>query len=700
MAADLGKQIFSQTGHNIVKNALIHQWVSLGFIEESNIFSTRQLSERYIKQLLGLSFLQLSKSPLTAGLSHEDVTLFTMHDLVHDIARLVMVDEILLDNKQDNSGGISYHYALLSNCFKPLESSTGYLAKIRALCFTNCREFRLSDGAFSSGKSLRVLDLSDCSIQKLPDYIGQLKQLRYLNAPGIQYQTIPNCISKLIKLMYLILRGSYEIVALPESNCSGIRELPESFGKLNKLNGEIHQDKLPLIGLPEVIGSLTNLKYLNLARCMDYVFGSPSTDQTDSFIGSISTFSNLEHLDLSKNKILCSIPESSSMLARLPECLTKKESLKVLNVMGCKLFEAKLPQSNFLFTLPHFVVHTGEGQSSSNLPLLEHAILDEFLELSRLENVKSTQEARSIKLIEKESINSLNLEWTGGADRFVEDMNVLGEMVPPNTLKKFVIEGYSSISFPSWVMNTGHHLPNLVSITLWDLPKCNSLPPFGQLPNLGEITLGRMHGIRRIDKGIYGGPGAFPRLIGFHLWAMHSLEELDFRDDLQTQVMFPMLQDMEISDCPKVRLKSSPPNAGNWTIILSDNVLSSRVERCHTSASSSSAVACLSDHLCKLVPMHQWVLLCHLPPLLHLHIDGCGDLSSASPEIIRALSSLKSLILEDNEKAEGLPRWLGELTCLQGLSLVGFQKLKDLEGNMRQLTSLQSLNLDGCSIME
>ncbi|XP_025877118.1 disease resistance protein TAO1-like [Oryza sativa Japonica Group] len=249
-------------------------------------------------------------------------------------------------------------------------------------------------------------------------------------------------------------------------------------------------------------------------------------------------------------------------------------------------------------------------------------------------------------------------------------------------------------------MNTGHHLPNLVSITLWDLPKCNSLPPFGQLPNLGEITLGRMHGIRRIDKGIYGGPGAFPRLIGFHLWAMHSLEELDFRDDLQTQVMFPMLQDMEISDCPKVRLKSSPPNAGNWTIILSDNVLSSRVERCHTSASSSSAVACLSDHLCKLVPMHQWVLLCHLPPLLHLHIDGCGDLSSASPEIIRALSSLKSLILEDNEKAEGLPRWLGELTCLQGLSLVGFQKLKDLEGNMRQLTSLQSLNLDGCSIME
>lgn len=812
---------------------------------------------------------------------HEDVTIFTMHDLVHDVARLVMIDEVLLTSEQANTDGISYHYALLSNCIEPLETSTDYPNKIRALRFMNCKKHRLDDGAFSSAKFLRVLDLSECSIQKLPDSIGQLKQLRYLNAPGVQDQMIPNCITKLIKLMYLSLRGSSKLLSLPESvgemeelmyldlsDCSGIRELPESFGKLKKLlhldfsdcscirslslclgsltelqylnlscssdlylpevqflgnltkleylnlscssnlfipgvqflgaltklnylnlssqhsnlqslpedfgslielkylslsgcdmivelprsfeklknlvhldlsccssllsipqalhglakleylnlslqNGEIHQDKLPLMGLPEVIGSLRNLRYLNLARCMDYVFDNPSTDQTDSFIGSISTFSNLEHLDLSENSVLRSLPESigslrmlhtlnlsgSSKLARLPECLIKMESLKVLNVKGCKLFEAKLPQSNFLFTLPHFVVHAGEGQSRSNLPLLEHAILDKQLELSRLENVKSTQEARSIKLIEKESINDLKLEWTRGADRYVEDMNVLEEMVPPSTLTEFKIEGYSSISFPSWVMNTGNHLPNLVRIILWDLPKCNSLPPFGQLPNLGNITLGRMHGLRRIDRGIYGGPGAFPRLTRFRLLAMHNLEELDFRDDLQTQLVFPVLHNMEISDCPKVRMKSSPPRAVNWTIILSDNVLSSRVERCHTSASSFSAVACLSVHLCKLVPMHQWLLLCHLPPLVDLHIEGCGDLSSASPEIIRALSSLESLTLEDNDQGEGLPRWLGELQCLQDLSLVGFQELKDLEGNMRRLTSLQSLDLYGCNTM-
>jgi hypothetical protein len=42
-------------GHKIVKDELIHQWVSLGF-------STWQLGERCISQLLGLSFLEHSNS--------------------------------------------------------------------------------------------------------------------------------------------------------------------------------------------------------------------------------------------------------------------------------------------------------------------------------------------------------------------------------------------------------------------------------------------------------------------------------------------------------------------------------------------------------------------------------------------------------------------------------------------------------------
>jgi hypothetical protein len=49
-------------GHNMVKDDLIHQWISLGFIETTHVLTTRQLGEKYITQLIGLSFLENSVS--------------------------------------------------------------------------------------------------------------------------------------------------------------------------------------------------------------------------------------------------------------------------------------------------------------------------------------------------------------------------------------------------------------------------------------------------------------------------------------------------------------------------------------------------------------------------------------------------------------------------------------------------------------
>ncbi|CAL4984851.1 unnamed protein product [Urochloa decumbens] len=45
-------------GHKIVKDDLIYQWISLGFINPTKLLSNKQLCEKYIMQLLGLSFFQ------------------------------------------------------------------------------------------------------------------------------------------------------------------------------------------------------------------------------------------------------------------------------------------------------------------------------------------------------------------------------------------------------------------------------------------------------------------------------------------------------------------------------------------------------------------------------------------------------------------------------------------------------------------
>jgi Leucine-rich repeat (LRR) protein len=144
-------------------------------------------------------------------------TLFTMHDLVHDLAVLLLGDEIMDQSKQGNTLSSSCRYALLTDSSKPLELCLSSCARLTALRFIDCRRTELCCAAFAPANFLRVLDLRECHIQKLPESIGQLQQLSYLKAPEIQDQLIPDCITQLSKLNYLDISGS-EISALPESS--------------------------------------------------------------------------------------------------------------------------------------------------------------------------------------------------------------------------------------------------------------------------------------------------------------------------------------------------------------------------------------------------------------------------------------------------------------------------------------------------
>jgi hypothetical protein len=53
---------FFPKGHKMVEDDRIYQWIAHGFIAPSGLFSARQIGKNYAKQLLGMSFLQHSKS--------------------------------------------------------------------------------------------------------------------------------------------------------------------------------------------------------------------------------------------------------------------------------------------------------------------------------------------------------------------------------------------------------------------------------------------------------------------------------------------------------------------------------------------------------------------------------------------------------------------------------------------------------------
>ncbi|XP_045085976.1 uncharacterized protein [Aegilops tauschii subsp. strangulata] len=717
-------------GHIIVKHDLIHQWIALQFPGPSKTFDSMQLCEQYITQLLGMSFLQYSVTPLDYARQDKVGTFFTMHDLVHELARAMLANIV---NENDNFAGRNCQYAIFADPSKQLKSFVGLPQEVIALLIPDHAKIELHDGAISPAKRLVIiLDLSGCIIEELPDFIGQMKHLRYIHAPRIRYRIIPNWITELSKLNYLNLRYS-EIEALPDSigdlkglmhldlsGCARICQLPASFGELKKL---VHLDlshccmsipedlsgftKLqhlnlsvknaqaakPIRELPKVIGNLINLRYLNLSRCMHVM--APSEEEIDRLLGSISTLFNLEHLDMSENSQISSLPESIGNLKklhtldllgcddieRLPKSMAKMECLKVLNLNGpaSSLEESALSQLN-VASLPHFVVSRGEYHS--NLFLLRHTNPNKELEISGLENVMSAEEAQCIDLVEKYRIEDLTFIWTDYTEMSVNhiDKEVLEKLVPPSSLRKLHIDGYRVASLPDWMMGVGHYLPNLCRIDLSDFPKCNNLPAFGQLPNLEWLGLCCMESMEKWNMTCSSG------------------------EDDANELMFPKLETVSIQDCPKLTIEQGPPRAVSWIISGSDNVLSSAWAECSSLTDASSSPYRLIDLKLEVdncnLPLRQWRLLHHLPAL-HSLTTKCRIDLAASPEIIQQLSSLKSMSLGFfrwiGDKAE-VPAWLFQLTSLENL-VVMHGNLDGLNVQARQLKRLQSLRVHACRSM-
>ncbi|GJN06291.1 hypothetical protein PR202_ga24004 [Eleusine coracana subsp. coracana] len=662
-----------------------------------------------------------------------------MHDLVHDLVISVMGDELLDASKEFiKCGASNCRYAFLADCSKPLSSYVTYPDKIRALRFLGSGKTGQCSIGFSTAKYLRVLELGESSLKKLPSSIGQLKLLRYLNAPGIKDRVIPSCITKLSKLIYLSLRESDELLALPESCCKVIDKLPESFGKLGSL---VHLDLSycqRLKAIPEALCSLTKLQHLNLSNCkhlfsgskglyeviceltkLRYLNLSASMKVSDfkrgvsahSVLDKISALSNLEHLDLSHGYFE-SLPDSfcilqklhtldltdCQLLQELPTNMDRMVNLKFLIGSNCRT----IPINKKLIPLPTFMVHDVEGEQSSNLILLKD-VNPPKLEISRLENVKSIEEARRIELMEKQSLEDLTLDWTRRTRRYVEHMELLRELVPPISLKRFVLQHYNNVSFPTWLTGIAIYLPNLVTVELKGLSQCSNIPPLGELENLKYLNLEAMPSITKIDKGFCSDRmKVFPRLEELTISDMENLKEwsttYSCSESVVDEFMFPGLKNLAIIRCPKLRVKPCPPRVKNtWSIEDSDDVLSQWEDGVlHTVCSTSSApmVRALNVRPC-MEPLHQWKLLHHLPALSELNIYGCKDLR-ISPEVTRALTSLQSLSFNHCSDIKELSPWLGDLTSLQSLSLWDCSGIQELPPWLGGLTSLKSLLLTNC----
>ena len=243
------------------KKELVLLWMAEDFLHHSpQIKSVEEIGEQYFDDLLTRSFFLQSSFKMR----------FVMHDLLNDLAKYVCGD-LCFRLKFDKGNFIpktTRHFSFASDdvlYFDDLGNLTDAKRLRSFLSITNktynvgvpCQFKTLIDELFSKFKFLHVLSLYGYSgLTKVPDSVGDLKQLRSLDLSYTWIQKLPDSICFLYNL--LILKLNY---------CSVLEELPSSLHKLTKLRCLEFEDTR-VTKMPMHFGELKNLHVLN-TFCVD-----------------------------------------------------------------------------------------------------------------------------------------------------------------------------------------------------------------------------------------------------------------------------------------------------------------------------------------------------------------------------------------------------------------------------------------------
>ncbi|KAG6511959.1 putative disease resistance protein RGA1 [Zingiber officinale] len=390
--------------------------------------------------------------------------------------------------------------------------------------------------------------------------------------------------------------------------------------------------------VPTSIGNLIHLRYLNL-----------SNNNIGVLPDSVTLLPNLQYLNLSFNRELRELPKELGNMQNLRDLNLQKDFR--LTHMPCGL--SRLTN---LRSLPLFIASEKTGTCS----ILEL----EDLKLHGEMKIKFSKDFKNYscggrKILKNKDLNELWLEFNG-LERY--DKDILDDLYPNTSLKKFNIFNYRSPQFPAWLMEL--QLPNLVEVRLENCSGCEHIPPFGNLQFLKKLRLRSIADITHIGAEFHG-YGGFPSLQELFLHEMDNLEEWSSESHVVDQ-LFPVLQKLWISKCPKLESMPRLPRVQELTI----------------SYFSGSLLSCLR----RLTSLHV------------LKVNNKDDMTSLPSGCIRSLTSLRELEIIECRELQSLPG--DEILYLEMLRSLTIERCNNLASFLsevgRRLSSLRFLRLSQC----
>ncbi|RYR25226.1 hypothetical protein Ahy_B02g058875 [Arachis hypogaea] len=453
----------------------------------------------------------------------------------------------------------------------------------------------------------------------------------------------------------------------------------------------------PLYSLPNSIGELIHLRYLDLSyTCIQ------------TLPEELCNLYNLQTLKLKKCRWLMKLPNNMQDLV----------NLRHLDIEGAGLEEMPkgISKMRDLQFLSDFVV----GKHAENNGIKELGALaniHETLHICQLENVIDGDQALEARMAEKKNIRSLYLTWSSD-NHTADSQDIINNLRPHTNLRELSINEYMGQTFPNWLGHSSFR--NMTKIYLKCCSNCIEIPSLGQLPSLKHLQLSEFNKLTRVgaefnkhvESSSCGTP--FPMLETLCFSDMYCWEEwLSVSSEFELDA-FPRLRVLTMRNCPLLRgdLPSQLPALKSlrisqcaqlaFTLPRADAMLKLSVEGPHQVEAVFEAIArkqlnCLQSlRISRCYSSISFPGACLPSSLQNLEILGCPYLEF--PMSQKPHESLQSVSIFDScFSLVSFP--LGSFPNLTALTISSCKNMRSLEESYptaASTSSLRSLSIKSC----